>query len=153
MNNLTPSKNCYDLIKKYEGCELKAYRCPAGILTIGVGHTVGVTEGMTCNQAFADACLEQDVGLAAAAVNQLVTVPINQNQFDALVSFTFNLGAGNLGKSTLLKTLNNGAYTEAANQFKRWNLAGGKVSKGLIARRNAEQELFSTPQYLQKAKE
>lgn len=145
MNNLTPSKNCYDLIKKHEGCKLRAYRCSAGVLTIAFGHTDGVTEGMSCNQEQADSWLEQDVKMAAAAVNQLVTAPINQNQFDALVSFTFNLGAGNLGKSTLLKTLNNGAYTEAANQFKRWNLAGSQVSKGLIARRKTEQELFSKP--------
>src|SRR5262249_42802085 len=93
----------------------------------------------------ADELLEQDLRNAERSVQQLVTVPLNANQFAALVSFTFNLGAQNLRSSTLLRDLNAGDYRGAADQFNRWVFAGGAVEQGLVKRRQAERELFLTP--------
>ena len=110
------------LIKKFEGCELKAYRCAANVLTIGYGSTKGVTEDMEITQEEAESLL--------------------QHQFDAMVSWVFNLGSGNLSSSTLLKKLNNSEYDEVPAQIRRWNKAGGKVLDGLIRRREAEAKMF-----------
>lgn len=112
--SFTTSQTGINLIKSFEGCKLKAYQDSAGVWTIGYGHTSGVYSGMT----------------------------ITQNQFDALVSFTFNLGSGKLESSTLLKKLNQGNIADAANEFDRWVYADGKKLNGLIARRAAEKELF-----------
>lgn len=139
------SKTGIDLIKSFEGCSLKAYRCPANVLTIGYGHTGGVKEGQSITQAEAERLLKVDLGSYEAAVNKYVTAIINQNQFDALVSFAYNCGCGALQKSTLLKYLNRSMYKEAADQFDLWNKGGGKVLKGLVRRRAAEKELFLTP--------
>lgn len=138
------------LIKMFEGLRLKAYLCSAGVPTIGYGHTKGVRLGDTCSDAQADAWLQEDVQEAVAAVNRLVKVPVTQGQFDALVSFTFNLGADEdvddkaegLGDSTLLKKLNAGDITGAAAEFGKWVKAGGVVVEGLVKRRQAERELF-----------
>jgi lysozyme len=136
------SKAGADLIKKYEGCRLKAYKCPAGVWTIGFGHTGNVKEGQVINQVQADALFDKDVQKFVEGVNKLVKVEINQNQFDALVSFTYNLGIGALKKSTLLQYVNKKQFDKAANEFDRWNKAGGEVLKGLVNRRNSEEALF-----------
>lgn len=139
---MNTSKTGIELIKKFEGCVLKSYKCPAGVWTIGYGHTSGVKEGQTITKTQAEDYLKQDIRSSEVTVNNLVNVSLNQNQFDALVSFCYNLGSGNLKKSTLLKELNKGNYKEAAEQFDRWIYAGGKKLTGLVRRRAAEKELF-----------
>jgi lysozyme len=134
-----------DLIKHYEGCKLKAYKCPADVWTIGYGHTGGdVHEGKVITQSEADALLAVDLERFERGVYDLVTVPLNQNQFDALVSFAFNLGLGALGKSTLLKYVNNGEFSAAQKEFQKWVNAGGKPVNGLKIRRAAEAFLFAS---------
>lgn len=132
------------LIKQYEGCRLAAYRCAAGVWTIGYGHTAGVHSGMTITQAQADAYLQQDIAKFEGYVNNPAYVPIteqlNQNQFDALVSFAFNLGAGNLRK--LCKGRTAAQIAQAMTQYCK---ANGKVLAGLKRRRAAEQALFNKP--------
>ena len=130
------------LIKDFEGLRLGAYYCSAGVLTIGYGHTGGVKEGDLITEQKAEQLLQDDLKKFENGVLRLVRVPLNQNQFDALVSFAFNLGVGNLGKSTLLKMLNNRDYKGAAGQFVRWNKAGGKELAGLTRRRLAESAMF-----------
>ena len=136
------SKAGLDLIKQFEGLYLQAYRCPAGVPTIGYGHTAGVAMGQTITQQQADDYLRRDVRQFERAVSRLVRVPLTQGQFDALVSFAFNLGEGALAQSTLLRLLNAGDYAGAAAQFDRWNKAGGRVLPGLVRRRAAERALF-----------
>lgn len=132
------------LIKQYEGCRLAAYRCAAGVWTIGYGHTAGVHSGMTITQAQADAYLQQDIAKFEGYVNNPAYIPIteqlNQNQFDALVSFAFNLGAGNLRK--LCKGRTAAQIAQAMTQYCK---ANGKVLAGLKRRRAAEQALFNKP--------
>jgi len=140
----TTSQAGIDLIKEFEGCVLTAYKCPAGAWTIGYGHTSGVYEGQTITQAQAEAYLKTDLVTYENAVNSYVTVTLNQNQFDALVSFAYNCGTGALKTSTLLTLLNNGDYTGAANQLDLWNKSGGEVLAGLVRRRAAEKALFLT---------
>lgn len=130
------------IIKGYEGLRLKAYQDSVGVWTIGYGHTKGVSGGMEINETQADTFLREDVSWAQDAVNDNVSVPLNQCQFDSLVSFTFNLGETNLKSSTLLRKLNGGDYLGAANEFQRWNKAGGKELAGLTKRRNAEANQF-----------
>jgi lysozyme len=136
------SKNGIDLIKSWEGCRANAYLCPAGIWTIGYGHTKTVTPGMKIDYTKADSLLLEDLKRFESAIRQLVKVPLNQNQFDALVSFTFNVGEGAFKGSTLLRLLNAGNYNAAAAQFGKWVYAGKKVLPGLVARREAEYQLF-----------
>lgn len=142
-------------VARHEGIVLRAYDdfAPAkelkpgdavkGTLTIGVGHTgPDVHIGQTITEAEAMALLRADLGTAEAAVNRLVTVPLTQNQFDALVSLVFNIGEGNFSKSTLLRRLNAGEREAAAGQFGRWNKSKGVELAGLTKRRAAERELF-----------
>lgn len=139
---MVTSVNGRDLIKKHEGLRTKAYRCAAGVLTIGYGHTKGVKEGMQITKAQAEAFLTQDLAVAEQAVNLYVKrYDLNQNEYDALVSFTFNLGAGNLNK-----LLNKGLRTkkQIADKMLSYNKAGGKVLSGLVKRRNDERALFLT---------
>jgi lysozyme len=131
-----------ELIKHFEGCELQAYKCPAGVWTIGYGHIKGVSEGMTITQQEAENMLRDEMAEYEGYVNNLVTVELNQNQFDAMVSWVYNLGGGNLGASTLLKVLNAGDFAGVPAQMLRWNKAGGKVLEGLTRRRQAEADLF-----------
>ncbi|MGL5950139.1 MAG: lysozyme [Cetobacterium sp.] len=131
-----------NLIKKFEGLKLKAYKCPGGIWTIGYGTTSGVTEGMIITEEKAEDLLKKDLVRFETAVKTVVRVKLNKNQFDALVSFSYNVGTGALQSSTLLKKLNQGDYKGASEEFMRWNKAGGKVLTGLIKRREAEKELF-----------
>ena len=132
-----------NLIKTFEGCRTTAYRCSAGVWTIGYGHTTDVKEGMTITQHQCDVMLEVDIEQYENYVNDYVVVSLTQNQFDALVSWVYNLGPTNFRKSTMLKVLNDGNYDEVPYQMKRWNKAGGKVLKGLVIRREAEAELFN----------
>lgn len=141
------SKVGMDLIKSFEGCSLKAYKCPAGVWTIGWGTTEPINgvkphEGMVITQQQADDLLVKNLKSYENAVNEYVTYSINQNKFDALVSFAYNCGNGALKTSTLLKKLNSGDIQGAANEFLRWNKANGKVLNGLTRRRQAERKLF-----------
>lgn len=136
------SETGLDLIKKREGLRLKAYRCPADVWTIGYGSTSGVCEGMEITQEQADERLRKDVAVAERCVNASVKGAITQGQYDAITCWTFNLGCGNLRKSTLLQKVNSGDDLGAADEFLRWTKAGGKVLAGLVARRNDERALF-----------
>ena len=137
------SQKGLNLIKSFEGLELKAYKDSVGVVTIGYGSTgAHVSMGQTLTVQQAEDLLRKDVSRFEEGVGKLVKVTINQNQFDALVSFSFNLGLGNLSSSTLLKKLNAGDYEGASLEFERWNKAGGKVLNGLTRRRLAEKELF-----------
>jgi len=142
------STNGINLIKKHEGCYLKSYKCPADVWTIGYGHTKNVKSGMKITQAQAERYLKDDLTTYENAVKKYVKVSINQNQFDALVSFTFNCGTGALKNSTLLKKLNKKDYNGAANEFLKWNKSNGKILSGLTKRRKAERSLFLKPIYL-----
>ena len=130
------------LIKKFEGCELEAYQCSADVWTLGYGHTSDVSEGDTCTAEEAESMLAEDLQEFEGYVNDLVDVDLTQNQFDALVAWTYNLGPTNLKDSTLLKRLNERNYEDAPHQIRRWNRAGGKVLDGLVRRREAEALLF-----------
>jgi len=140
-----------DLIKQYEGLRLKPYLCPKGVATIGYGSTFyddgrKVTlKDAEITESRALELLANNLGKYEKAVNDYVKTTLTQNEFDALVSFTYNLGAGNLLSSTLLKKLNAGDKAGAANQFEAWNKAGGKVFEGLVKRRAAEKALFLKP--------
>ncbi|MFP5338162.1 MAG: lysozyme [Gammaproteobacteria bacterium] len=136
------SQKGLDLIKSFEGLRLSAYKCPADVWTIGYGTTAGVKPGQTITKERAEELLRDDVKRFEGQVLRLVKVPLTQGQHDALVSFVYNLGAGNLSNSTLLRLLNAGDYAGAAAQFNRWNKAGGKVLSGLVRRRAAERALF-----------
>ena len=131
------------LIKKFEGCELEAYKCAAGVWTIGYGSTKGVKESDSITQEDADKLLMDELKEYESYVNDFVEVDLEQNQFDALVSWVFNLGPANLKASTLLKVLNSKDYEGVPAQIKRWNKAGGKVLQGLVRRREAESLLFT----------
>ena len=139
------SKNGLGLTESFEGCRLVAYQDSVGIWTIGYGHTKGIVEGMTCTQEQAEQWLLADVANAVAAVNRLVHIAMSQDEFDSLVDFTFNLGVGNFAGSTLLKLLNARDIEGAANEFAKWDEAGGVVVAGLLRRRLAERALFVTP--------
>ncbi len=130
------------LIQSFETCRLEAYLDQRGVPTIGWGHTAGVQLGDTCTQAQADAWFQTDALWAGQAILRTVDVALTQNQFDALVSFTFNVGVGAEAASTLLKVLNAGNYQAAADQFIRWDHVNGVVDPGLTRRRQAEQALF-----------
>ena len=130
------------ILKSFEGLRLEAYLDPVGVWTIGYGTTSGVRPGMAITTAEAENLLRQDLRRFEAAVSNNVRVTINENQFSALVSFTYNVGEGALSSSTLLRLLNQGSIQDAAEQFPRWNKAGGRVLAGLSRRRNAERALF-----------
>lgn len=136
------SYNAIKLIKQFEGCRYRAYDCPAGVCTIGYGHTDGVYSGMTISHEDAERFLMQDIEKIEKAINQSVFVSLNQNQFDALVSFVFNIGISAFYKSTLLQKLNLGAYRIIPYEMNRWTNIHGKFSKGLQNRRNKEVALF-----------
>ena len=130
------------LIKEFEGCRLTAYLCAAGIPTIGYGHTAGVVMGTSIDQAQAEELLRKDLRKFEQGVLGCLSHPVTQSQFDALVSFAYNLGVGALKKSTLIKLLNAGQTQAAAGEFLKWNRAGGRVLNGLTRRRQREKELF-----------
>lgn len=135
------------LLKEFEGCKLTAYQDSVGVWTIGYGWTQPVDgkpirAGMTINQETAERLLKTGLVSYESDVSRLVKVGLTQGQFDAMVSFTYNLGARSLSTSTLLRKLNAGDYAGAADEFLRWNKAGGKVLNGLTRRREAERALF-----------
>ena len=130
------------LIKKFEGCELEAYLCSAGVPTIAFGRTKNVKMGDTCTQEQADAWLEEELEEYTGYVLDAVTQPLDQNQLDAMVAWTYNLGPTNLGESTMLKVLNGGQFGRVPSEMKRWNRAGGQVLEGLVRRRTAEALMF-----------
>lgn len=139
------SQNGLKLTESFESCRLTAYQDIKGIWTIGWGHTgTDVVPGLTITQAQADALLLHDVQNAVNHVNHLVTIPLNQCEFDALVDFAFNAGCGAFASSTMLKLLNSGDYAGAAAQFDRWDMAGGQHVAGLLRRRQAETDLFNS---------
>jgi lysozyme len=135
------SQKGIDLIKHFEGVKLNAYQDTVGVWTIGYGHTKGVHAGMTITGSEAENLLEQDLETFEAGVSNLVKVPINQDQYDALVSFAFNLGLGTLAGSTLLHKLNLKDYQGAAEEFGKWVHPGHQVLPGLVSRRKAEEGL------------
>lgn len=152
------SQTGIDLIKEYEGCYLTAYKCPAGVWTIGYGTTEPIngkpiSQGMKITQQQANELLIKNLKTYEKAVNDYTKVPLNQNQYDALVSFVYNVGCNAYKTSTLLQLLNKDDYEGAANQLPRWNKAGGKVLAGLTKRREAEKKLFLTPVQQQEDKE
>ena len=139
---MKPSEKGLALIRQFEGLRLSAYRCAANVPTIGWGTTKGVKMGMEITRDEADRLLCEDAQRFADHVKALVKVPLNQNQVDALISFVYNIGPSAFAKSTMLKLINQGLLEDAANQFLRWNRAGGEVLAGLTRRRMAERDLF-----------
>lgn len=142
------SQKCIELIKRFEGFSAKPYPCPAGVPTIGYGSTRD-TDGKAITlqhppitEAQARALLAATLVTYENAVTRYVKVPLNQNQFDALVDFAYNAGAKNLLTSTLLKKLNAGDYIGASKEFSKWVYGGGKKLNGLVKRREAERQLF-----------
>lgn len=131
-----------DLIKQFEGLRLESYLCPAGIPTVGWGHTKNVKLGQKITREQAERYLADDYLEAESQVANCVKVPLKVNQLDALTSFVFNLGIGNLRSSTLLKKLNKADYDGAAQEFDKWVFSGGKKLAGLVKRRAAERKLF-----------
>ena len=131
------------ILKFFEGCRLTAYQDSVGVWTIGYGHTKGVHSGMSITQEEAEQMLLTELEEYEGYIEKYVTVPLTQNQFDALVVWVYNLGPTNFRRSTLLKELNSGNYTAAGNEITKWNKAGGKVLAGLVKRREAEAELFN----------
>ena len=145
MNSLTYSKNGLSLTESFESCAFSAYQDQRGVWTIGWGHTgAGAYSGATCTQEQADTWLQQDAQWAAGVVNKMVNIPLSQDEFDALVDFVFNCGSGKFISSTLLKDLNAGNLTAAADQFDQWDHSSGKVVAGLLRRRQAETNLFES---------
>ncbi|WP_395490139.1 lysozyme [Cedecea davisae] len=133
-----------DLIKSFEGLRLAKYKDAVGKWTIGYGHLILATEeyNRPLTEQEAENLLRADLGMTERGVCRQVSVALNQNQFDALVAFAFNVGLGNLQNSTLLRLLNQSNYSAAAEEFLRWNKAGGNVLAGLTRRREAERKLF-----------
>ena len=136
------SQEGISLIKKFEGCELEAYKCAAGVWTIGYGHTKDVKEGDSISKEEAEFMLVHELQEYCNDVDIAVKVDLKQNEFDALVSWTYNLGPTNLNSSTMLRVLNEGKHDEVPAQMKRWNKASGQVKEGLVRRREAEALMF-----------
>ena len=154
MHPTNVSQDCVELVKKFEGLHkvkddglVHSYRCPAGKWTLGFGATKGIRSGMTCTVAEAEQRLKDDLDEHGKIVKRLVNVPLSQGQYDALVSFVFNVGGGNFKSSTALKRLNSGLYDDVPEQLQRWNKArvDGKLQplRGLTRRRAAEAAIFS----------
>ncbi|EJS6056321.1 lysozyme [Salmonella enterica] len=136
------SDNGRAFIRAREGVKLAAYQDGGGVWTIGYGHTRGVKQGQVINHEQADEFLDNDLRQVESCISERVTVPLNQNQFDALVSFVFNVGRQAFSDSTLLKKLNEGNYRAAADQFTRWVYDNDQFVQGLYNRRVAERDLF-----------
>lgn len=140
---MTHSERATALVEEFEGRELTAYQDGNGIWTIAYGRTgAGVVQGLTCTAAQASWWLDTDLGVADAALGRLVKVPVNQNQYDALISLVYNIGQGNFEHSSCLKALNARNYAEACRAIGMWDQVAGRVSDGLVRRRTAEQTLF-----------
>ena len=132
-----------EFIKKEEGCVLTAYKCPAGVWTIGYGHTANVKSGDKITLEEAEELLRCDLKYFEDVVNKYVKIEISQNKYDALVSFCYNVGTGNFISSTLLKKVNDCCCDdEICEQFNRWVYAKGKKLPVLVARRKREADLY-----------
>ena len=137
------SSKCKDLIKSFEGEYFAAYKCPAGVWTISVGVTEGVKEGMRITKTQSDAMFAKALRPREDKLTRILHgIPTTQNQFDAMLSLAYNIGMGAFEKSTLLRMHKNAQYEEAADEFLKWNKAGGKVLDGLTRRRSAERKLY-----------
>ncbi len=139
---MKPSQECIDMVKHFEGFEDTAYLCPANVWTIGYGRTKNVKEGDKITEPQAERDLQEELQEFGAQVLGVVDVSLLQNEFDALTSWTYNLGVGNLSSSTLLKKLNAGDKDSVPSEMLRWNKAAGKVLAGLTTRRQAEADLW-----------
>ena len=139
---MKPSQECIDMVKHFEGFEGEAYLCPANVWTIGYGRTKNVKEGDKITEPQAERDLQEELQEFGAQVLGVVDVSLLQNEFDALTSWTYNLGVGNLSSSTLLKKLNAGDKDSVPSEMLRWNKAAGKVLAGLTTRRQAEADLW-----------
>ena len=143
-NSMKTSGIGIELIKEFEGCRQVAYQDSVGVWTIGYGHTKDVYEGQLVIKKTCETMLAEDLEEFEDYVESYVKVELSQNQFDALVAWTFNLGPGNLSESTMLKKLNEGDYDAGPDEMRRWNKAGGEVLNGLVRRRDPEAGLFSS---------
>lgn len=147
MTTITIPDQAVALIRTFEGFRSTAYKCPAGVWTIGYGTTrinrKAVKQGMTCTEAEAEQYMRSDLQPFAASIKTLVKVPLNENQFAALLSFVYNIGPAAFGSSTMLKKINAGDWLGARNEFFRWIRAAGQTLQGLVKRRAAEAELFA----------
>lgn len=140
------SERGIELIKKFEDFRSEAYKCPAGVWTIGYGHTGGVKPGDRVTETEAEGFLRKDVESSEKIVLTLVKKPINQNQFDALVSFVYNTGSGNFAGSTLLRKINSNPQDEGIKkEFQKWVYAKGVKLPGLVSRREKESNLYFSP--------
>lgn len=139
---MAPSQHGLDTIKKYEGVSLPAYLDPVGIPTICYGTTKGVTMGMRATLAECEVYLKEDATYAGKAIARLVRVPLTQMQYDALVSFVYNVGQGAFASSTLLRKINAGDCRGAGQEFSRWVYAKGKKLPGLVTRRADEARMW-----------
>ena len=140
---MTPSENCYSIIKEFEGLRLTSYLDQRGVWTVGYGHTGPlIGPGLVIDQPTADSLLAQDVSATAGIIERLVGIWCNQNQFDALVSLAYNIGQGAFRGSTLLRCINQRDMDGAAAQFLVWDKTNGETNPGLLRRRQAEQALF-----------
>lgn len=133
---------CIELVKRFERFYPKAYYCPANYLTIGYGHIVKKGESLEIDEDKAEEYLAQDLLVAEIAVCRLINVPLEDCQYDALVSWTFNLGGGALQRSTMRMKLNRGEYESVPYEMQKWVRAGGKILRGLIIRRREEAIMF-----------
>lgn len=131
-----------DLIKSFESCRLECYKDAIGLNTIGWGHRTVLPVGSKISQQDADDLLTSDLGKTCQKVKSCLKVLLNDNQFSALVSFAYNCGVNNLKSSSLLRYVNEKNYPAAANEFEKWDHAGGEVLPGLLRRRVAERDLF-----------
>ena len=141
------SKTGIELLKHFEGCELKAYQDSVGVWTIGYGHTKGIYEGLEITQSEAEKMLVDELPEYEGYITDKVVPILQQHEFDALVCWVYNLGPTNLSSSTMLKKLNAGEFKEVPFQMKRWDKAGGQPLLGLTRRRNAEALLFKGEQW------
>ena len=131
------------LIRDFEGEYFAAYKCPAGVWTISVGVTEGVKEGMKITKVQSDVMFARALRPREDKLTRLLNrTPTTQNQFDAMLSLAYNIGMGAFEKSTLLRLHRNTQYEEAADEFLKWNKAGGKILNGLTRRRSAERKLY-----------
>lgn len=138
------SRKGIEAIKKFEGFREKAYFCPSGVLTVGYGHATGVSAGDSLTLKDAEIILLNDLKSFEDVINDSVNVPLMQNQYDALVSFAYNIGENAFKKSTLLSKLNNCDYEGASGEFGRWIYSNGEILNGLRERRNREREFFNS---------
>jgi lysozyme len=146
---VTFTEDLVEFVKRWEGLKLEASPDPLvpGVWDVGYGHKLAGDERPTITREQADEMLRSDLAAVAAGVDEAVTVPLAQNEFDALVSLAYNIGNGALARSTLMRRLNDSDFYSACDEFLRWNRAGGRIVPGLVKRRYAEQAIFGEGDY------